>query len=46
MEAATMISKAGLEQITLFVAKELMKFWTPVYSKEIPKQKIVKTLTL
>jgi hypothetical protein len=43
VEPEIMISKVGLEQITLIVAKELMKFWTSAQSKGIPKQKIVKT---
>jgi hypothetical protein len=43
VEPEIMISKVGLEQITLIVAKELMKFWTSAQSKRIPKQKIVKT---
>jgi hypothetical protein len=42
VEPEMMISKVGLEEITLIVAKELMKFWTS-QSKGIPKQKIVKT---
>ena len=42
-EREAMISKVGLEQITLIAAKELKKFWTSAQSKGIPKQKIVKT---
>jgi hypothetical protein len=42
VEAAMMISMVGLEQITLIVAKESMRFWTSVRNKVIPKQKIVK----
>jgi hypothetical protein len=43
VEPEMMISKVGLEQITLIVAKELMKFWTSAQSKAILKQRIVKT---